>query len=285
VTRFSHIARELARNTLRHPIAALGSLLTLTLIFGLFDVFWVAAGSAQRFYDNLLSELRMEAFVSEETPESGLMALHDRLEEMPGINDVRYVSKDSARAKLAAMIGTDLLVGYEKENPLPRSFVLAFEPDWVNSADLETTRSALLGQSEVVDVFYPQNWLAKVESIRNLVLTAGFILGAVILAAALIGATLNIRLMTETRASGFEQMRLLGAGRTFLALPFLLEGFLIAGLAAAIGWLLVGYSQQWVSLVRIEIVLPPVTWAIAYCAAAALLGALSGFLGVRRMLK
>ncbi len=80
-------------------------------------------------------------------------------------------------------------------------------------------------------------------------------------------------------------MRLLGAGRMFLAFPFLIEGMLISGLSGVAGWLAINYGRQQISLTQIEIVYPTYEEMAIFCAAAAVLGIVSGYMGIRRLLK
>jgi len=44
MSRIAHILKELSRNLYRNPGTALGSFLSLTLLFLLFDLYWIAAG-------------------------------------------------------------------------------------------------------------------------------------------------------------------------------------------------------------------------------------------------
>jgi cell division protein FtsX len=137
----------------------------------------------------------------------------------------------------------------------------------------------------IADVYYSKRWLNKAESTRAIVLNIGLVLGALILLSALISSTNNIRLMTRTRAVGFRQMRLCGAGKLFLALPFLLEGLIISGLSAVAGWLLLFYMREKIAFTRFEVVFPMTNEIIIYCAAVAGLGVISGYLGIRKLLR
>ena len=80
-------------------------------------------------------------------------------------------------------------------------------------------------------------------------------------------------------------MRLLGAGKLFLALPFLIEGLLIGGLSAGAGWLLIFYGKQRIVFTQFDIVIPTVEEISIFCGAAALLGIISGYLGIRKLLR
>ncbi|HVP07215.1 MAG TPA: hypothetical protein VMS71_05165, partial [Candidatus Acidoferrum sp.] len=65
MTRFGYLLKELWRTLYRHPGTALGSLLSLTLLYLLFDVFWLAAGTTNRYYAQLISDVRMEVYLKE----------------------------------------------------------------------------------------------------------------------------------------------------------------------------------------------------------------------------
>ena len=65
MTRLSHVLSELGRNLFRHPGTAVASVLSLMLLFLLFDFFWIATMTSDRCYRDLLSELRMELFLPE----------------------------------------------------------------------------------------------------------------------------------------------------------------------------------------------------------------------------
>jgi cell division transport system permease protein len=281
----AYFARELWRNMRSNAGTAMASLLSLTLLLLLFDLFWIAAGTANKFYRDLLSELRVEVFVDEAVPDDRLAQLSDQLVAIDGVLDCEYVSRDAARQRLADMVGADLLIGYDESNPLPRSYVLTVGEGYLNSAGLTRMEEALREVEGLSEINYSRDWLDKTESTRAVILEIGLALGVLIVAAALVGSANNIRLMTRAQAVGFRQMLLQGAGRIFVAMPYLVESFLISGLAACLGWVLIYYGRTRISFVRIEIVFPPQREIILFCIGIALLGAVSGYLGLRKMLR
>ncbi len=285
MTRLAHIVLELGRNLRRHPAISLGSLLSLTLLFLLFDLFWIAAGTSQQFYANLVAGVRMEAFVAENVPDSVLPDIQRELEGLDALDSVILITRDEARRRLAELVGTDLLVGYDSANPLPRSFVLTLEPDRLTTAATEEVEQQLKDMRPIQQVLYSRIWLAKAEKAHSLALQAGLILGGLILLTALISSANNIHLMTRVRAVGLEQMRILGAGRLFLAAPFLLESLIVSALAASTGWAVIHYSLNKITFTRFEIVVPPPGDVGIYIGACALLGLVSGYLGIRKLIK
>jgi cell division transport system permease protein len=283
--RVAYLLREFLRNLRRHPGTAVASVLSLTLLFVLFDLFWVTAGSAARFYRDLLSDVRVEVFLDESWPDSSGASLTAHLLTVEGVVGAEFVSREAARERLTGLVGTDLLMGYDTTNPLPRSVILTVHEAVLTTEAMEQLITRLIAVEGADEVHYPRRWLEKAEATKSLILQIGLILGLVILAAALVSSANNIRLMTRARAIGFRQLTLLGAGRLFIALPFILEGFLISGLSAGLGWAAILYGRTRINFSQLEIVMPSGDDIALYCLAAALLGAVSGYLGLWRALK
>lgn len=280
--RISHILRELSRNLGGNLTSSLASFLSLSLLFLLFDLFWVGAGTAQRFYDDLIAELRIELYVSESVPDSLLAPINSRVAAIEGVEAVDYVSKQDAREELARLVGIDPLVGYDI-NPLPRSFVLTISPGYLYASSAAAIKSEALRIEGIEEVSYSVDWLEKVEKTRAIILNVGMVLGGLILLTSLLSSANNIRLASKTRAVGLYQMRLLGAGKLFVAWPFMLEGFLLGAISAAAGWLIIYYGRGKLSFTQIEIVYPNLEEISIFCGCTALLGLVAGYTGIRKL--
>lgn len=283
MTRIAHIWKELVRSLSHNLGTAISSILSLTLLFLLFDLFWIAAGTSDVFYSDLLSDLRMDLFVDESVDDSAIYDIEFKLAQIDGMRSISFVSRDSAREELSRMVGVDLLAGYEASNPLPRSFVLFIMPKYLNSGDMNRIAVDIENISGIASVNYNQRWLEKAESARAVTVKTGMILGLLILLTALVSSANNIRFMTRVRAVGFFQMRLQGAGRLFIAMPFIIEGFLLSGISAAAGWFLLEYGRDKVEFTAVAIVFPSFEGIMIFCLATAIMGAISGLLGVRKV--
>ena len=285
MNRISHIFKEIFRNLYKNPGTSLSAILSMTLLFILFDLFWIAADTSDRFYENYLSDLQMEVFISEEFPDSSLTFMKNNISAIEGVNSLSYISKEQARDELAGLVGVDLLIGYDSINPLPQSMILTFNSDVINSEDLSTIETSIMNNRGVSNVYYSKNWLAKAESTKKIIADIGVILGILILLTVLVSSANNMRLTAKTRVSGFYQMRLQGAGKLFLAMPFLVEGVVLGSLSAGLGWALIFYWKDKIEFSNFEIVFPTIQDISYYCLAAGLLGLISGYVGIRRLLR
>jgi cell division transport system permease protein len=269
----------------RSPGTVLGSFLSLLLLFLLFDLYWITANSADQFYDNMLSELRMELFISEDAPDSTLAIVREAIAAAPGVHTAEYVSRQAARDELARLVGIDLLVGYDSANPLPRSFVIDFDAGHRTGAQIAAIAADMRMRPDITDVYYSQHWLESAETTRGILVRVGMGLGVLILLTALITSVNSIRLGSRARALGLQQMRLLGAGKLMLAGPFLIEAGLVGGLSAAAGWAAILYAQGLIDFSRVELVLPTYAEIALFCGITAVLGIISGYLGIRKLLR
>ncbi|MEA1981134.1 MAG: permease-like cell division protein FtsX [candidate division Zixibacteria bacterium] len=249
----------------------------------LFDLFWVAVETSEGFYENLLSDMRMEIYVREDMPDSLIDIIEFNLNQIDGVSAIKYVSKEDARNELISMVGIDLLAGYETTNPLPRSFVLTIVPDKLTSKDLNDIEAHIVSIDGVEQVYYSQHWLGKVESARKIIFQIGMILGGLIFLTALISSANNLRFMTRFRAVGFYQMRLLGAGKLFMGFPFIIEGMFLGITSSVVGWGILYYGSQKIEFNQFELIFPSLDNIILFCVGAGLLGIISGYLGLRKL--
>jgi len=146
-------------------------------------------------------------------------------------------------------------------------------------------KNDLISRDAVTDVYYSENWLEKAESTKSLILKIGMMLGILILLAVLFNSANSMRLTARSRASGLDQMRILGAGKMFLSLPYFLEGLIIGALSAALGWMLIFYWKDKINFTIIEIIYPSLEYIMIFCSLSALLGLISGYVGIRKLMK
>ncbi len=285
MTRTLYVLKELFRNIFKNPGTSFSAILSISLLLLLFDLFWIAAGTSDRFYGDLLSGINMEVYLSEDVSDTTTAELETDIQAVPGVATLTYISKAQAREDLNNLVGVDLLVGYDSLNPLPRSFVLTFAPEYLNTKALASISQQMTAFPGVSQVSYSRVWLEKAESTKGIIRNVGLMLGALILITVLVSSANNMRLTARTRTAGFHQMRLLGAGTWFLVAPFLLEGLIIGGISAGIGWLIIFYWKDKVDFTQVSIIFPDLRQILLYCGLAALLGLVSGFLGIRKLLR
>ena len=136
------------------------------------------------------------------------------------------------------------------------------------------------------DVRYGQDWLEKLDRLRNIAGAVGFVVGLAFALVAVIIIGTTIRMAVLQRSNEIAIMRLVGATDGFIRLPFLLEGLLkglIGGLAAlALAW---GAWALVESTLDFQAVFFDSAQALAGIAAGGVIGLLGSLVSVGRHLK
>jgi cell division transport system permease protein len=275
-------ARQIGRHFRREKRLSIGSFLVLIIVLILVDLFWIASASLNRQYANILRSVKMELFINNALPDSALSVIENTLLTFEGVELVTFVSKDEAARILESDLGMGILDELD-ENPLPRSFILHF--DHVKNLDaLDAMQSQLLNLEGVDTIEYNRSWIRKVENVGHNLRVIGYGVGGLILIVVLLTMANTNRLTARSKSRDFEQLKLLGAGPSYLVYPFLAEGFLSAIVAAAIGWGFLYYLGGKVTFTAFSIIQPDIKAIAIYAFSAGLTGMAGAYLGIRRLL-
>lgn len=159
--------------------------------------------------------------------------IRQQLENEELVQEVTYISKDSASAVMRQEFGTGAEELVEL-NFLPASFRLSVNTD-AGVEQIENLVSNLRNYRGVDEVEYNAALLRVMESNLNTFTVAGGAIAVLILLAALILVYNTIRLTIYAKRDLIRAMKLVGATNKFIRSPFIVEGVLqgfIAGMAA-----------------------------------------------------
>jgi cell division transport system permease protein len=158
------------------------------------------------------------------------------VQRLPGVESVAWVSKQAALERFrASPFGRASLLDGLDENPLPASLEIVLVPEQRNSKGLEALVRTLADLPGIEELGYGHEWVEGYSRAVALVRSVALASGAVLAFATLAIVANTIRLSVYARRDEIEILRLVGAGRAFVAAPFLLEGLLqgaLGGLAA-----------------------------------------------------
>ncbi len=206
---------------------------------------------------------------------------------------VLYISKEQALSEFRAQFQSDsnLLEGLG-ENPLPASFIVTPATGYQSPDAVNRWAERARTMAGVAKVDYNQEWIdALAGLIRYIELTAigvGVILSAA--AVTIIGNT--IRLALFARREEIEILRLIGATRAFIRIPYFLEGAVlgVCGSALALGILKLGFElfrQQISSVGRFQgienmVLFFPLSICVAFVVVGLGLGVAGSVVSLRR---
>jgi cell division transport system permease protein len=224
--------RALRRNAAPSMAAIVTTAVTVTLLGVLIPVFQTAQAKS----DEVRSQLDFQVGLYADATKSEMAALKGKLEEIPHVSSVQFISKDMALEELREGLGKDKaaeLTSQLQDNPLPNNFRVI--PD--DASNLTTIKEAVISTgpdgreqriSPIVDnIFEPQEGAKKIVQVTSALKIVLTVITALLIAASLMLVGNTIRLSIYTRRREVEVMRLVGGTRWFVRWPFVLEGVVV----------------------------------------------------------
>jgi cell division transport system permease protein len=280
--RISYLLREAWRGLWHHRALTFTAFLALVGALLVPCVFLVVLVNALSAVHTLGDRREMVVFLRDGIADSTRQNIEHRLGLVA--REIKYVSKDQAWDEMAQELGGDELLRAVNENPLPASYRVKLQPEYLHYSAMDSLSQTITLASGVEEVQYGGQWIRRLDEFLQTLRTTGIGIAAIIGAVVLFVVANAIRLTVVARRDIHRVMVLLGASRRFVRLPLFFEGALVSALAAGaalgITYLIV------LGLANRLVVLPsflPWRWMLAFVGAAAVLGMLGSTLALARV--
>lgn len=237
------LLRTAARGLQASPLPSAIASATIAIALILVGAFALVIGNMEGLIERFSKQLQVVVYLDRDLAEAGQRELLLRVAELPGVDHVSLVTRDEALVRFRTTLGGgDLLAGLA-DNPLPPSLEVDLLPGFRTEQGITSIVATIEGFPGVDELAHGQQWLAGYARIVSLARTAGIVLGAVLVGAALLIVANTIRLAVYVREDEIEILALVGAGRVFQRGPFILEGLAegAAGGLVALGVLYAGF--------------------------------------------
>lgn len=154
----------------------------------------------------------------------------------PDIISIKHISKKEAIEELKIILGSNAqIIEGLKENPLPSSFELKLKSELLNPSFVKRKAAEINNMTGVDEVQYGEKWLSSLNTISRIMKLSAIFLGSAIFLAIIFISYNTIKIFFYRRNDEIETLKLLGATRGFIRLPFLIEGLFIGFTAGIIG--------------------------------------------------
>jgi cell division transport system permease protein len=217
----------------RNAAMSIAATATMTLMLLLLSGFWIVQAGLLAGLQFVEQKVQVVADLHDGASEAAISSLQARIQAMPEVLAVDYVTKEQALQRFQASRqaqGQEDLSGYLQVNPLPASLEVKLRK--ADSFDVVT--NALRADPVVDRVKNIADLANRVSTITDFLRTAGVGLLAIIGAIVLFIVINTIRLAVVGRSEEIEIMRLVGASDAFIRWPFVFEGAMVGLLGAAV---------------------------------------------------
>jgi len=264
--------------------AAVFTICVSLLLLSFFSILFLNANSV---VTALREKVEMEAFLNDQLSSDKITEAKGIIEMLDGVRDVRYVSKANAAKIFQQEFGEDInkILNF---NPLPASFKIFLKDGYKTVKGAEKIVHQVKAIKGVDDVIYRKQLLEMLDERAMMFLWITLGIGIFITISSVILVANTIRLAIYTKRKIIQTMKLIGATRSFIRMPFLLEGFLqglLGGaIAAGIIFILFNYLEQWLTVSLSQFVHVESFYYSIIIGAGCLLGLFGSMISVRRFI-
>ena len=216
------------------PMPTAVAVATIAVTLFLVGVFVLLLANMTGILERFGREVRLTAYVEPALGAEREQRLLAAAKRLAGVEKAEWVSREAALERFRERLGGEsaLLEGLE-ENPLPASIEVELATADRNPEGLARVAQALAGLSGVAEVSRGHAWVDGYARAVALLRSGAIGLGGVLALAALVIVTNTIRLAVYARRDEIDILMLVGGTRTFVAIPFLLEG-IVQGVAGGL---------------------------------------------------
>ncbi len=211
------------------------------------------------------------------------------LKKIKNIADAQYFPKEEAFEEFKGRLGEELFENMKGDNPLPD----AYKVTMTDLSKYNETVDKIKALDGVQKISSRKELAQRLSSINSLVQTLSFwiVLALGIISLFIISNT--IRATMYSRRFEISIMKSVGATDAFVRIPFVVEGVTIGLIASVISTVALVFLYDGImsivsSLIHIEVMpIMSVIWYVAliFVLAGVVIGALSGFISIRKYLK
>lgn len=217
----------------RHPFLHLVSVATVTLSLLILGGFFLCLRNIESLADTTRPEVTGTLYLKDGLKEHEIEALKARVLALPDVKVAEFKNRNTVVTELQAFLGESASTTLTGGELFPDVMEVGLDGK-AGAATVSSLSGMLAKMPEISEVDFSEDWLAQYKKVRAFLRGVGaFLLVALLLGCSFIIANF-MSMRHQSRREEIEIVRLMGAKRAFVFLPFLWEG-LVEGILGACG--------------------------------------------------
>ena len=202
--------------------AYLSSVISISLVLLLVGVASMLLVNARSVSDYFKENMQVSVLMKDSVPEEKAISFSESLLEERYIKTATFISKEQGEMELAELLGEDFVDIFET-SPIPASVEITLDTDYVSSDSLEVVKAEISRSPLVAEVNYQGSLVDALNAnLSKISLILAFFIGLMLfISYVLINNT--VRLNVYARRFTIHTMQLVGATRSFIRTPFLIQ--------------------------------------------------------------
>ena len=230
--KFLYLISEGLKNVWRHKMTTFTAVFSLFLALYFVGLLATAGENTKSILQYLRSKYKIEVFFKQNIDLKVAKKVSDLILEIKGVRSSTVINKDDAVRIFKDQFGEDILgiLGY---NPLPVSAVVNLKRNSEEVLDATPIVNKIKKMNGVEEVRYQGHLIKKIERTYARVMKIFPWVALVFISVAVLVIYNTVKLSIFSRKDLINSLKLIGATRLFIQMPFIFEG-LIDGIIATI---------------------------------------------------
>ena len=230
--KFLYLVSEGLKNVWRHKMTTFTAVFSLFLALYFVGLLATAGENTRSILQYLRSKYKIEVFFKQNVDLKMAKKVSDSILEIKGVRSSTVINKDDAVRIFKDQFGEDILgiLGY---NPLPISAVVNLKRNSEELLNVTPIVNVIKRMEGVEEVRYQGHLIKKIERTYSRFMKVFPWVAMVFITVAILVIYNTVKLSIYSRKELINSLKLIGATKLFIQMPFIFEG-LIDGILATI---------------------------------------------------
>jgi len=236
----------------------LSSVISISLVLLLVGIIGILAVNAKSVSDYFKENIKLSVIFVEGIPAEKAQSVSRSLGLRAFVKKAEFISQEQGTKEMKGLLGEDFLEIFDV-NPIPQSVDLYFKADYMLSDSLEIIKKELMADPAVKELVYQESLVNIInQNMQRLGMILAFFV-SLLLFVSFVLINNTVRINVYSKRFTIHTMKLVGAKKSFIRKPFLIQGIyqgLISGIVATLLLSLLLYFV-WKDLPQLFLILDP----------------------------
>ena len=220
---------KIMRRRLRN--AYLSSIISISLVLLLVGIASLLLVNARAVSDYFKEYMQVSVMMKQSVTESEALRYKDELDKADFIRSSVFVSREQGRREMEEMLGEDFLSVFETA-PIPVSIDITLNAEYVSADSIEVVKTHIMKSPKVEEVVYQRSLIDTLNANLSKISMVLSVFIALLLFISFVLINNTVRLNVFARRFTIHTMKLVGATKSFIRAPFMVQS-LFQGVFAA----------------------------------------------------
>ena len=223
--KFIFLLSEGIKNLWRNKLTSFSAIFSIFLTLVIAGSLVIISQNTNKVIEYLRDKYKIEVFFKDNVPIQKVEEVVASFNQIKGVRSTTLITKNDAEKIFKSQFGEDImnLVGF---NPLPVSCVVNIVKDDINKINISPIVNKLKSYVEVDEVNYQGRIIFQIESYYQKFIRIMSLILVTVIIITIFTISNTVRLTIYSREKLIESLQLIGATRTFIKAPFIIEGIL-----------------------------------------------------------